>query len=255
MPRLTEDLLSSVSTRRSRRSLLTGALAGAAGVAGVAAIASVVQPTAAHAATNDDDNCVTPIPDILTIARTAEQLAVTFYTNGLLWADSLGISDDDRLYLKAALLEEQIHQKFFTAAGGKSLATTFSFPAGKKTFTDLPTFIATQQQLEGVFDSAFLAAVKEFGLQGHPELSQVAAQIACIEAEHRVLGRIIGNLSPADNWVFTPVLIGKVGDAPALVAKAGYLSPTPDNSFTYNEVDIDVDGVVYRSPFAVASCS
>lgn len=113
-------------------------------------------------------------------------------------------------------------------------------------------FIATQQQLEGVFDSAFLAAVKEFGLQGRPDLSQIAAQIACIESEHRALGRAIGGLVPADNWAFAPVLVAKVGDAPALVAKAGYLSPVDGNSYTYAPVTTNDPGIIYRSPFSVA---
>ena len=242
-------------TQKSRRNLLKGAVAGAAGVTGlaVAGEAFLSQHSSVHAAASSyDPNCVTPIPEILTIARTAERLAVTFYTNGLNHADKLGISGADKQYIRAALIEEQIHELYFASAGGKYLASTFSFPYGEETFENLGLFIKTQQQLEGVFDSAFLAAVKEFGLQGHPELSQVAAQIACIESEHRALGRAIGGYVPADNWAFTPVLIGKVGDAPALVASAGYLSPKKDNSYTYYQVSTEDSGVVYRSPFAVA---
>ncbi len=243
------------NAQKSRRNLLKGAVAGAAGVTGLAVAGGALlsQRTSVHATASYDPECVTPIADILTIARTAERLAVTFYTNGLKHADRLGISGDDKQYIRAALIEEQIHENFFASAGaGKALASTFSFPHGEETFEDLKLFIETQQQLEGVFDSAFLAAVKEFGIQGHPELSQVAAQIACIESEHRALGRAIGGYVPADNWAFTPVLIGKVGDAPALVAKAGYLSPVKDNSYTYHQVSTDDDGVIYRSPFAVS---
>ena len=245
------------NAQKSRRNLLKGAVAGAAGVTGLAVAGSALlsQHSSVHATASYDPNCVTPIVDILTIARTAERLAVTFYTNGLRHADRLGISGADKQYIRAALIEEQIHENFFAKAGaGDALASTFSFPHGEETFEDLKLFIETQQQLEGVFDSAFLAAVKEFGLQGHPELSQIAAQIACIESEHRALGRAIGGYVPADNWAFTPVLIGKVGDAPALVTKAGYLSPTKDNSYTYHQVSTDDEGVIYRSPFAV-SCS
>ncbi len=246
-----EGLMASVETRRSRRSLLKGAVVSAAGAAGVAAVAGALIPAgSAFAATAT--SCVTPIPQILTIARTAERLAVTFYSHGLKYADKLGLSWDDQVYLKAALVEEQIHELFFASAGGQVLASTFSFPNGEETFQNLSKFIATQQQLEGVFDSAFLAAVKEFGEQSRPDLSQVAAQIACIEAEHRALGRIIGGLSPADNWAFTPVLVASVGDAPALVTKAGYLSPTNGNSYTYQQVSTSDSGVIYRSPFAVA---
>ena len=238
----------------SRRSVLKGALAGAAGATGLAVAGTAVLSNTAKSASAHKSSCVTPIADILTIARTAERLAVTFYTQGLRHAEKLGITGSDKAYIRAALIEEQIHELYLAAAGGKYLASTFSFPQGPNTFEDLNTFIATQQQLEGVFDSAYLAAVKEFGLQGRPDLSQVAAQVACIEAEHRALGRAIGGLVPADNWAFTPVLIAKVGDAPALVTKAGYLSPVKGNHYTYEQVPVGGGGVVYRRPFAVA-CS
>ncbi|GCE05679.1 ferritin-like domain-containing protein [Dictyobacter aurantiacus] len=194
-----------------------------------------------------------PIVTILTVARTAEQLAVTFYSNGLANADKLGLKGDNLTYLQAALAEEQIHQQFFAANGGQSLTETFSFPHGPQTFTDLKTFIDTQQQLEGVFDSAFLAAIKEFAQLGRPDLAQIAGQVACIEAEHRALGRAIGGLSPADNWAFTPVYLGSVADAPALVTKAGYLSPKGDNSYMYKAVSTNVAGVEQTKPFAVNS--
>ncbi|GAC1378008.1 MAG: hypothetical protein NVS4B7_03230 [Ktedonobacteraceae bacterium] len=193
------------------------------------------------------------IVTILTVARTAEQLAVTFYSNGIANADKLGLTGANLENIKAAAVEEQIHQQFFTANGGQSLAETFSFPQGAATFTDLKTFIATQQQLEGVFDSAFLVAISEFCQLGRPDLAQIAGQIATIEAEHRALGRQIGGLTPADNWAFSPVLLGSVGDAPALVQKAGYLSPTSGNSYTYQAIDTSNPGVEQRKPFSVGS--
>ena len=249
-----QSLTETSSHVKSRRNLLKGAVAGAAGVTGLAVAGAALGSSSVFAAAANTSKCITPIKDILTIARTAERLAVTFYTNGLKNADKLGLKAYEKEYLRAALIEEQIHELFFASVGGKYLASTFSFPQGGETFESLKLFIATQQQLEGVFDSAFLAAVKEFGLQQRPDLSQIAAQIACIEAEHRALGRAIGGLMPADNWAFTPVLIGKVGDAPALVAKAGYLSPKGGNSYAYKQVSTNNPGVVYRTPYAV-SCS
>ncbi len=239
------------SNATSRRNLLKGAAVGAAGIATAGGFFVSNKLNHAHAAAATT-NCVTPIADILTIARTAERLAVTFYTHGLRNADKLGISGSDKEYIHAALIEEQIHEYFFRSAGGNFLASTFSFPHGEATFHNLKLFIETQQQLEGVFDSAFLAAVKEFALQSRPDLAQIAAQIACIESEHRVLGRSIGRYVPADNWVFTPVLLAKVGDAPALVKSAGYLSPKSGNSYSYVEANINDANVVYRTPFSVA---
>ena len=242
----TANLLASFREASSRRSLLKGAAAGATalGVGALGAFPALAQVTRRARASADTQQL------ILSVSRTAEQLAVTFYSHGIANADQLGVSGDNLQYLKAALVEEQIHQQFFTANGGASIADTFSFPAGPKTFTDLTTFIATQQALEGVFDSAFLAAVAQFAELGRPDLAQISGQIACIEAEHRVLGRVIGNLMPANNWAFTPVLIGTVGEAPAVVKKAGFLSPMQGNSYTYQEVSTDFPGIEQRKPFS-----
>ena len=272
----TNNLLASFKAQRSRRAFFTkGAVIAASGAA-AAVVGSIYMPQLTSAAakriqeqasTSMQDglkqqnktlgsykSAQDPIVAILTVARTAEQLAVTFYSNGLSNADQLGIKGDDLEYIKAALAEEQIHQQFFAANGGQSLAETFSFPNGAKTFTDLATFIETQQELEGVFDSAFLAAIKEFAQLGRPDLAQIAGQVACIEAEHRALGRAIGGLVPADNWAFTPVEIGAVADAPALVTKAGYLSPTSGNTYTYAEVSTtNVTGLEQTKPYSVNS--
>lgn len=262
----TAKLMASFTTPRSRRSLLKGAvtatgitLAGIGALNALPANASAISGAAGFGAAagasafGSTSATADSIVSILSVARTAEQLAVTFYSHGLNNADKLGITGDNLDYLKAALVEEQIHQQFFTANGGQSVAETFSFPQGAQTFTDLKTFIDTQQQLEGVFDSAFLAAIKEFAQLGRPDLAQIAGQIACIESEHRALGRVIGKLSPADNWAYAPVLIATVGDAPALVKKAGYLSPTSGNTYTYQEVSTDNVGVEQRKPFSVSS--
>ena len=60
-------------------------------------------------------------------------------------------------------------------------------------------------------------------------------------------------MSPADNWAFSPVLIASVGDAPALVTKAGYLSPTSGNSYTYQQVSTNDSNILYQKPFSVGS--
>lgn len=244
------DLLASLATRRGVLKGAAGLVLAGAGIASLPAAAAFAGGTG----TSPDD-----VQTILDVARTAEQLAVTFYRNGIEQADDLGLKRDEVTYLKAALIEEQIHQSFFTSLGGASLADTFSFPGGRRTFEDLGTFIATQQQLEGVFDSAFLCAVREFA-EMSPSLAryaQIAAQIALVESEHRVLGRDIAashgirtlpapsagqNTEPADNWAYAPVALKSVGDAPAVVTAAGYLSPSQDNSFKYRQVRFDGEG-------------
>lgn len=268
----TEQLLASFARARSRRALLKGAVAATGVVAGAGAALSALPAYAKTMGEGGQDGAtmlatqakagskfkfnkpaVDSVTTILTVARTAEQLAVTFYSNGITNASQLGISGNDLEDIKAVMIEEQIHQQFFTANGGASLAETFSFPQGAKTFTDLSTFIATQQQLEGVFDSAFLAAVLEFAQMGRPDLAQIAAQIATVEEGHRVIGRKIGRLTPAENVAYTPVLIATVGDAPGVIQKAGYLSPTTGNSYTYQPVSTTDSNIQYTKPFSVSS--
>ncbi len=154
------------------------------------------------------------------------------------------------IVLQAAVIEEQIHQDFLVANGGKALTSTFSFPHGDDTFDDLNLFVATLEQLEEAFIAAYLAAVKEFALMGQAGLAQIAAQICNIESEHRALGHDIGGLIPADNFAFTPALVESVGDAVDVLSAEGFLSPKTSNSFTYQPVSTADHGVIRRTPFS-----
>lgn len=224
------SLLEKVS---SRRTFVQGAAVAGAAVAGAGVLGSrtFAQSTAADTPTQ-----------IFSIARTAERLAITFYTNGINNAAALGISGDDLTSLKAVALEEQIHEIFFGNNGGTPLTSTFSFPSGAKTFMDLNTFLMTQQQLEGAFDSAFIAAAEEFAQMGMPDLTRISCQIAMIESEHRAFGRAVGadhmlsGYDPADNNTYAPKTVPTVGAAPAVLAAAGYLSPVAGNTYTYQEI-------------------
>ena len=244
----TANLMHSFSVRRSRRSLLKGATIGATGIAAIGAGALLLPKNAAHAG-GGGEGAEDTIPQILSIAATAEELAVTFYSHGIANARKLGISGANLAYLQAAVIEEQIHRDFEVAAGGKPLTNTFSFPHGDDTFEHLGLFIATLEQLEEAFIAAYLAAVKEFALLGQPRLAQIAAQICGIENEHRALGRDIGGLIPADNWAFSPALVEAVADAVDVLAAEGYLNPKPGNSFSYHPVSTADHGVINRQPF------
>lgn len=226
----TKMLFRTFETRRSRGTLLKGALASGLAVAGAGLL-----PGLAHAQDPEND-AEDSMQQIFTIARNAERLAVTLYTNGLANAAVMGITEPDEIdFLKASLIEEQIHEYFFASNGGQVLFSTFSFPAGPATFTDLATFVAAQQQLEGFFDSAFIAAVEEFAMMGQPTLARIACQIAMVESEHRVLGRDLGDLYVNNNWAYAPKLVESVGDAPAALMSAGYLSPVSGNSYSYQQ--------------------
>jgi len=262
----------------SRRGLLKRGAIGGGAVLGGGSLLSALMAESARASTAlsvlSEPSGATPFLKIFQIAEVAEQLAVTFYSNGVANAKALGLTSVELNQIKAAGIEEQIHHDFFAAITGTNpiAPTTFSFPGGAATFTDLATFIYTQQALEFVFDSAFLAAVRELSVQGAHRAAQIAAQIACVESEHRVLGRDIlarhgiktvktppVNLAlgpgdvlypppdpavpaefstdPADNLAFVPVFFDSVGDAPRTVAAAGFLSPKPGNSYSYHKID------------------
>jgi len=232
----------SLSASRSRRSLLAGALAMGGAVAGTGLL-----PAVAHADTSPDD-----VNTIFTIAQVAEQLAVTFYSNGVKSAQAGTLTDakgngldvNELNYLRAALIEEQLHQLLFASQTHVAVQTPnkFTFPAN--TFTDLATFIRVQQTLEGVFDSAFIAAVYEFGLLNRADLARIACQVAMIESEHRVLGRDIliahgldsVNNDPADNWTYAPQLLASVGAAPGVVEAAGFFNAQNTGAYAYQQV-------------------
>jgi len=239
-------LLDSLSVSQSRRAFFKGAAAGAAGIAAVGA-GSLLLPKSAYAW--GSEGAEDTVVQILSIAATAEELAVTFYSHGIANASKLGISGANLSYLQAAVIEEQIHRDFEVAAGGKPLTDTFSFPNGQATFEHLNVFIATLEKLEEAFIAAYLAAVKEFCLLGQPGLAQIAAQICGIENEHRALGRDIGGLIPADNWAFSPALVEAVADAVDVLKAEGFLSPKSGNSFTYHAVSTADHGVINRKPF------
>lgn len=227
------------TTRATRRKLLIGAGLGGVALAG----GMLARPGAALATTMTES-----ATDIFTVARTAEQLAVTFYANGIKNAGRLGISGANLTYLQAALAEEQIHENFLRDNGGKTLTSTFSFPHGDETFENQVLFIQTLEQLEVAFIAAYLAAVSEFAAMGQPRLAQIAAQIMGVEAEHRALGRDIGNLVPADNFGFEPVLLSKVGDAVSVLSNEGFLSPKEGNSYEYHLMSSFYPGVIYTRP-------
>jgi hypothetical protein len=239
----------------SRRSLLKGALVTGLAIAGAGLISG--QGTA-RADSNDTDDLTTQqrVQEIVSVACTAEQLAVTMYTNAIANNDALGIMPSDLNYFIGAAIEEQLHQDLLVSLGAVTLTSTFSFPAGASTFQNLDQFINALQLAEDIFISAYLAAVREFAILGFPDYARIAGQIAAIEAQHRALGRDVVGFEVADNWGYAPVSIIKVEDGPKALADAGFLSPTAGNSYGYVPVDFtspvfaNVNSrIKYRTPF------
>ena len=180
------------------------------------------------------------VKEIFTAALIAEDLATTFYYNGLVGAviqdpnlagpggSATHVSSNGNPgnvdYIRAALTQEIHHAQLFRSLLGMSTSSmdpvqTFHFPA--RTFDTLANFTGILDALENAFIGAYLNAIQEFAaksanLKGgdgawlepgdskySPEqldyFAKVSASIMGIEAEHRVLGRVISNSNPANN--------------------------------------------------------
>lgn len=170
------------------------------------------------------------VTEIFQAALVAEDLATTFYYNGLvgrvidnpaLAGSGGGIHDitngnqGNVQYIQAALTEEINHANLFRSLLGGRHSTsdpyqTFHFPAG--TFDQIGSFLSILSALENAFIGAYLNAVQEFALMSahvgpHSKytatqlqyFAKVAASIMGVECEHRVLGNVIANINPANN--------------------------------------------------------
>jgi hypothetical protein len=180
--------------------------------------------------------------ELFTAFLVAEDLATTFYYNGLIGGvitdpnlagpggSAIKVTSKGNLgnvnYLQAALVQEIDHANYFRKLlnGAGSTAATdpytqFYFPAG--TFDTLTPFLAILNALENAFIGAYLNLIEEFaykstaasaGLltgadanysaQEYGAFAGVASSILGVESEHRVLGRVIGNENPANNLVY-----------------------------------------------------
>ena len=179
------------------------------------------------------------VTEIATAALIAEDLATTFYYNGLVGAviqdpnlagpggSADNVSSSGNLgnvnYIQAALTEEISHANLLRSLLGISMASsdpvqTFYFPSGS--FDTIGPFLGLLDALENAFIGAYLNAIQEFATMAavarerrhnhewydtrySPEeldyLAKVSASIMGIECEHRVLGRVISNSNPANN--------------------------------------------------------
>jgi hypothetical protein len=213
--------------------------------------------------------------EILTAFLIAEDLATTFYYNGLVGAviedpnlagpggHAVNVQPTGNLgnvdYLRAAFTQEFDHADLFrdllTHTSGSSSGDpyqTFYFPAG--TFDALANFLGILDALENAFIGAYLVAIQEFayksqlaasgGLRGddtrytaaqYQLQSKRMASILGVESEHRVLGRVIGNVNPANNLTYEGIdgLTSIYnGSASAVVALTPFLTPSTGPGFS-----------------------
>jgi hypothetical protein len=228
----------SFSTLMRRRQLL-----GAAGtIAAGAAAATLLSTNAAHA---------WPVfTEYLNILATGEALFVTFYSQAVAHHKDLGIHGDALTALKAILTEEQIHYDFATDNGGKPATTHFSFPHGHDTFKQRSFFLQTQQLSEELTNGALLAWIKDWAAMGQPRLAQIGGQLMQVEGGHRVVGRVIMDADPWDDWGFGPVAseLKSFLDVPTVVRNHGFLTPVPGNDFEFHPVSESFPGVINTNP-------
>jgi hypothetical protein len=187
--------------------------------AGVAAGAAALWTVGAGSFTKvfaQSGSCGDSVQDILNAALTAEQLATTFYYQGLAGprAANLGpVHNSNNLnYFQAALEQEYQHTVILTSLGATSLAGSspaFYFPVDA--FHNAGTFLAVLDALETAFIGAYLAAIGEFAAAGSPQFAKVAGQFMGTEAEHRVLGRVVAGMNPPNNLILEAAIFECVG--------------------------------------------
>ncbi len=161
--------------------------------------------------------------------------------------------------MQGALSQEIQHANLLRAVGNLGASAsgdpyqTFYFPAG--TFDTLGAFAGMLNTLENAFIGAYLTATREFatmaqstsgsvpnGPYGGPYsaaqldyFAQVAASIMGVEAEHRVLGRVIQNINLANNLNYEQtdgLLTVYSGPNSAVAALTPFLTPSTGPGFS-----------------------
>ncbi len=274
----------------NRRKFLKGSGMAGLGIASATLIGGSLTPLLAQATSPNKDAVLnstgkrpttihdTPA-DIFTAALIAEDLATTFYYNGLLGpviqdpnlagpggtAHNPNPDDSDPgnvSYIQAAFSEEIDHADLLRSLLGIGSSRqdpyqTFYFPADS--FDTLGPFLALLDALENAFIGAYLTAVQEFavlavnGATGYTSdqleyFAKVAASICCVEAEHRVLGRDIGGKRPANQKAyeqtngFTSLAHGPNSAVDAL---APFLNPSNGPAYSLQEALANQGSVIY----------
>ena len=285
-PVLPESAVALTVQRLARRRFLAKAgmlsLGGVAVLTGGARSAFANEHDSAAEAAQESAQAQDTVKEIFTTALIAEDLASTFYYNGLIGAviqdvnlagpggsatsvSSAGDSGNVD-YLRAALTQELQHAALFRSLLGISAPThdpvqTFYFPAG--TFDSLPAFTGLLDALENAFIGAYLNAIQEFAAKSTNAhrgdgawrapadhayskeqldyFAKVSASIMGIEAEHRVLGRVISGTDPANNvnYESTDGLNAVYnGSHSAVAALTPFLQPSTGPGFTLETVTL-----------------
>jgi hypothetical protein len=183
--------------------------------------AGLFSASSVSAAEGGDD-----VQTILNLAATAETLAVTHYYS-IIMSRTFDLADDEVVYLKFALDQEQAHLEFLNANGAKSLTSNFYVPAAL--LSDKAVFVQVTDTAETAFVGAYLAATRRFADLGNSRLAATAAQVACVESQHLALARDIGGLVPNEATLALPVFFNVSNAVPVLApflnGGSGFIGP------------------------------
>jgi hypothetical protein len=156
------------------------------------------------------------VQDVINIAATAELFASTHYLRAINEAKTVGLSEDEVLYLRAALEQEYFHYNFLVSLGAKALTDKFYFPAG--TFGDKKTFATVTSIAEYVFIGAYIAAIHTFSVLGLHDNAAIAGQVLGTETQHLLFLNQINGVKPANNQAIMAAPLKMVKDAVPVVS-------------------------------------
>jgi hypothetical protein len=187
------------------------------------------------------------------VALVAEHLAVTFITNTLGNASTIGFTPAEVTTLQGILATEALHVVYLKAYGATALGTygsdvqaAFNFPSG--TFSNRLGWANTAIFLETACNAAYMAANREFAASGRSDLAQLTYQLGAVEAEHRALARAVGGYAPFANRAFEADLVSNVLTAATVLGGNGghnfnFLS---DGGYQYNTA-VQANALSYAS--------
>lgn len=180
--------------------------------------------------------CGESVRSLLSTALIAEHVATTFYYAGLtsfgvMHNQALGGSSTDPnnpglppngspghvRYLQAALDAEAKHAALLAQAGAISPHTRFYFPP--TTFATMGntlnrgSFLGVMDVLETLLMGLYIAASADLMHARRHDLALLTAQMMGVEAEHRTLGRVIANVTPANSLTLEQAPFGCADEA------------------------------------------
>ena len=207
-----------IPNRSSRGAFVRGALALGAG----AVLTGAATQTEPAKADDQAQTCADSVQTILDTALTIERLMVTFYYTALTSRD---VMRDSRLagpsanpnnpglppgghpsnvrYLQAALDAEVKHAALLTKEGARSPSTHFYFPTS--TFHSLGnahqggSFLGLLDTLERLSETLYVTAATQLLRLRQDRLATLTTDILGVESEHCALGRVIGQVGPAND--------------------------------------------------------